>query len=53
MRSGSRTCDLLVGDVDDSAAVQSSDVLAVLRRAVGQPLALECPACDEVEGSGR
>ncbi len=36
-------CDLLVCDVNDSGGVNTSDALAVLRKAVGQEITLNCP----------
>ncbi len=41
---GQSNCDLRVCDVDDNRMLVSSDALRILRRAVGQPVTLICPA---------
>lgn len=42
---GLMSCDLCVGDLDDSGAVTTTDVLLALLRAVGVPVGFECPPC--------
>lgn len=36
------------GDVNESSSVSSTDALLVLKKAVGQPVALACPAIDDL-----
>jgi hypothetical protein len=43
--AGSAGAQPICGDVNDSGSVTSSDSLAVLRAAVGQPVDLVCDAC--------
>ncbi|HYB97660.1 MAG TPA: Calx-beta domain-containing protein [Candidatus Limnocylindrales bacterium] len=40
----SSNCDLRVCDVNESGTVTATDSLVILRRAVGQPVPLQCPA---------
>lgn len=40
---GSASCTLCECDTDDSGAVLTSDALRILKNAVGQPIALDCP----------
>jgi hypothetical protein len=37
-------CDLRVCDVNDSKTVTASDALMILKKAVGQPMVLDCPS---------
>ncbi|HEY2773388.1 MAG TPA: DUF1566 domain-containing protein [Candidatus Binatia bacterium] len=41
------SADPVCGDVNSSGKVTSSDALLVLKDAVGQPVALECPRCGD------
>jgi len=41
---GTATCDLSVCDVNSSGTRTATDALLVLKKAVGQPVALSCPA---------
>lgn len=45
---GSVACDLCVCDVNGSGGQTTSDALVCLKRAVGQPVNLDCPPCEEV-----
>ena len=47
---GIETCPACICDVDDSLAVTATDALKVLQSAVGQQIALACPACGEAIG---
>ncbi len=42
---GLKTCSLCVCDVDGGGSVAATDALITLRRAVGQPVPLNCPPC--------
>jgi hypothetical protein len=42
---GSSTGDPCICDVNDNGTIQSSDALFVLRKAVDQPVTLDCPLC--------
>jgi hypothetical protein len=43
---GLESCALCVCDADNSGNVSATDALTILRAAVGQPVTLNCPACD-------
>jgi hypothetical protein len=42
---GAGSCPLCICDVDSSGVTTATDALSILRRAVGQPIALMCVAC--------
>jgi hypothetical protein len=46
---GTAECDDCICDVDASGSIAASDALAVLRKAVGQQVELECPPCECAE----
>ncbi len=48
-----RAADPICGDVNTSGTVTTADALSVLKRAVGQPVALQCPAAATPLESGQ